>query len=399
MALLRVLYLQPATDFGGAERQATYLIAGLPRWGIEVVPVVGPGRQILDELKRLGVDTVHHVRFPGDETAPRSRLQRAALVSHYVRTFFRMSRELRELVRESRCDLVFGSRAFSWVTGGRVGTELGVPVVWRAGTLFDHPVQPPWLRLSARLWPPRAIVCTSNAVRAELARHVTAPMFVVYNGVDTARFSPVVDRGAARAALGLDPAAPVVALAARLAPEKGMDLLLDACRALRAEIPRVQVVIAGDSRWRARFDRACRAAGLDGTVRRLAFVPAIERVYAAADVVVCTSRTEGCPNALLEAMAMGRAVVATAVGGTNELVRDGVDGRLVTPGDPAAFAACLAGLLRSPARRGELGRAALATVRRRFALDVQLGALARILLWAAGRPEPVERVAPCANVG
>jgi len=399
VALLRVLYMQPATDFGGAERQATYLIAGLPRHGIEVVPVVGPGRQILDELERLGVRAIRPVHFPADETAPRSQLQRAALISHYVRTFFRMSRELREMLQRDRCDLVFGSRPFSWVVGGRVGTALGVPVVWRAGTLFDHLVQPPWLRLSARLWPPRAIVCTSNAVRAQLAKHVSAPMFVVHNGVDTARFSPAVDRSAARAALALDASAPVVALAARLSPEKGIDLLIDVCRALRAEIPRIQVVVAGDSRWRGRFDGACRAAGLDGTVRRLAFVPEVEQVYAAADVVLSTSRTEGCPNTLLEAMAMGRAVVATAVDGTNELLRDGVDGLLVTPGDSRGFAARVAELLRSPARMNELGRAALATVRRRFALDVQLAALAQILLDAAGRSVPVERESSCANVG
>jgi glycosyltransferase involved in cell wall biosynthesis len=393
VALLRVLYTQPAADFGGAERQATYLIAGLPRHGIEVVPVVGPGRRIVEELERLGARAIHHAGFPSDESAPRSRLQRAALISHYVRAFFRMSREFAEVLRQNPCDLIFGSRPFSWVVGGRVGTGLGVPVVWRAGTLFDHSVQPPWLRLSARLWPPRAIVCTSNAVRAELAKHVSAPMFVVHNGVDTARFSPAVDRAAARAALALDAGVPVVALAARLSPEKGIDMLLDVCRALRAEVPRIQVLVAGDSRWRGRFDGACRAAGLDATVRRLAFVPEVERVYAAADVVLSTSQTEGCPNVLLEAMAMGRAVVATAVDGTNEILRDGVDGLLVAPGDARGFATRVAELLRSPGRRSELGRAALATVRRRFALDVQIATLAQILLDVAGRRVVVEPLA------
>jgi glycosyltransferase involved in cell wall biosynthesis len=385
VARLRILYTQPATDFGGAERQATYLIAGLPRYGIDVVPVVGPGRLIVEELERLGTRAIHHPGFPSDATAPRSSLQRAALISHYVRAFFRMSHELAAILRRHPCDLVFGSRPFSWVVGGRVGTALGVPVVWRAGTLFDHSVQPPWLRLSARLWPPRAIVCTSNAVRAALAEHVTAPMFVLHNGVDTARFSPALDAAAARAALGLDARAPVVALAGRLSPEKGLDLLLDVCRALRAQLPRVQVLVAGDSHWRGRFDRAVAGAQLEGTVRRLAFVPAVERVYAAADVVISTSHTEGCPNTLLEAMAMGRAVVATAVDGTREIVRDGSDGLLVAPGDAAALAARVAELLRSPARRGELGRAALSTVRRRFTLDAQLAALAQILLDVAGR--------------
>lgn len=385
MAALRVLYLHPAVDFGGAERQATYLMAGLPRHDIDVVPLVGPGRLLVDELARLGVRALHHDGLPSDEQAPRTQLERARLVAHWVRSFFRMSDALAELLRRERCDVVFASRPFSWVVGGRVGTALGVPVVWRAGTLFNHSVQPPWLRLSARLWPPRSIVCTSEAVRRALARHVSAPFFVLHNGVDTRRFSPHVERAAARAALGLDGDAPVVAVAARLSPEKGMSFLIDVCRSLRARVPAAQVLLAGDGRWRAQFDAACRAAGLDGTVRRLGFVDAVERVYAAADVVMSTSDTEGCPNALLEAMAMARPVVATAVDGTVEIVDDGVDGVLEWPGDPEVFATRVAELLQSPARRGELGRAALAAVRRRFALDGQVARLAQILYDAAGR--------------
>src|SRR5258706_4161455 len=110
-----------------------------------------------------------------------------------------MSGDLERLLSRHTCDLVFASRPFSWVVGGRVGSWLGLRVVWRAGTLFTHFLQPPWLRLSARLWPPRAVVCTSGAVQKQLARHVTAPLVVLHNGVDTARFSPAVDRAAARA--------------------------------------------------------------------------------------------------------------------------------------------------------------------------------------------------------
>lgn len=389
MDRLRVLYMQPAVDFGGAERQATYLMAGLPRHDIEVLPLVGPGRAIVDELERIGVRAVHHAGMPWDAAAPRTQLQRAALVSHWVRAFFRMSRELDGILRQQPCDVIFASRPFSWVVGGRIGTRLAIPVVWRAGTLFNHAAQPPWLELCARLWPPHSIVCTSNAVRTELARHVLAPMSVVHNGVDTRRFSARVDRSAARASFGLGAGVPVVALAARLSPEKGISFLIDVCQLLRAQVPTVQVLVAGDGNWRSRFDDVCRQAGLGDTVRRLGFVPDVERVYAAADVVLSTSETEGCPNALLEAMAMGRAVVATAVDGTTELIRDGVDGMLAWSASPATFAARVAELLESPSRRSEVAQAARRTVRRRFALDVQIARLAQILRHAAGRREPL----------
>jgi glycosyltransferase involved in cell wall biosynthesis len=393
MPRLRVLYMQPAVDFGGAERQATYLMAGLPRHDIEVSPLVGPGRAIVDELERLGVRALHHAGLPWDDQAPRSPLQRARLVSHWVRAFFHMSSELDAILRRMRCDVVFASRPFSWVVGGRIGTRLAIPVVWRAGTLFNHAAQKPWLKVSQRLWPPHSIVCTSNAVRDELARYVRAPMYVVHNGVDTRRFSAHVDRAAARASLGLGPWEQAVAVAARLSPEKGISFLVDVCRELRAQVPGVQVLVAGDGKWGPHFDVACRQAGLDGTVRRLSFVPDIERVYAAADVVLSTSETEGCPNALLEAMAMGRPVVATAVDGTKELIRDRIDGLLAWTGSPEGFATRVAELLASPARRSELGLAAQATVRRRFALDVQIARVAQILYEAAGRERVVESMA------
>lgn len=393
MARLRVLYMQPAVELGGAERQAAYAMARLPRYDVELLPLVGPGRALVDELERIGVRAVHHRGFPWDDLAPRSVRQRAGLVARWVGAFFRMSRALDGILRRQPCDVVLASRPFSWVVGGRIGTRLAIPVVWRAGTLFNHASQPPWLQLSARLWPPHSVICTSNAVRAELATHVRAPMFIVHNGVDTRRFSPQVDRAAARASLGIGARVPLAVVAGRLSPEKGLSFLVDVCQALRAELPGVRVLVAGDGNWRSHFAAACRDARLDETVRRLGFVPDVERVYAAADVVLSTSQTEGCPNALLEAMAMGRAVVATAVDGTTELIRDGVDGVLVWPGSPAIFARHVAELLTSPARRRELGQAALARVRRRFTLDGQIARLAQILYAAAGRDPLVESLA------
>jgi glycosyltransferase involved in cell wall biosynthesis len=380
--MLRVLYLQPAASFGGAERQAAQTMGLLPRFGVEVLPVVGPGREILAFLEDAAVgDWIHRPDLPFDRTGPRGWRAKAALGSDYVAAFFRLRGDLTVEARRRGCRLIFASRPFAWTVGGAVGARLDAPVVWRAGTRFGHWAHAPSLRLLARLHPPSAVVYTSEAVRRGLSPVVGAPSMVLHNGVDTARFSPGRAVKTLRGELGLD-GGPVVALATRIAPEKGTALLVEVCRLLARRLSSVRVLIAGDSGWRPHLAQAIARAGLDGTVRLLGFVREVERVYATADVVLSTSIDEGCPNALLEAMAMGRAVVATAVGGTVELIRDGVEGMLV-PTDGAAITDALAGLLSSAPRRARLGEAAAERVRRQFAVERQVERLATLLLRTA----------------
>lgn len=395
---LRVLYLQPAASFGGAERQAAQNIHLLPRFGVDVLPVVGPGRQIIEFLEAAGVERyVFMGGLPDDPKAPRGPSAQAWLVGAYVRDFFRARTLLADEVRRARPDVILASRPFAWVIAGMVGRALGVPVVWRAGTQFEHWSQPPLLSLLSRLWPPRAAIYTSESIRRALADTVRAEPFVVHNGVDTERFSPA--RRAVvtplRDELGLAPGAPVVGFVGRLSPEKGLGLLVEGCARLVARRPDVRVVIAGDSAWRGRFEQRLAAAGLTRAVRLAGFILEIERVYATADVVISTSEAEGCPNALLEAMAMGRPVVATEVGGTAEVVRDGVDGLLVPPGDAEALASRVDALLGAAAWREAMGERAARHVADHFSLEAQVGRLAEVLHWAGSRPTRIpSEIAP-----
>jgi glycosyltransferase involved in cell wall biosynthesis len=260
--------------------------------------------------------------------------------------------------------------------------SLGLPSVWRVGTHFEHWVQPPLLSSFARVWHPRAIVCTSSAILGAVGRTIGAPGFVVHNGVDTERFSSARRIAPMRAELGIPEAAPVLAFVGRIAPEKGPELLVDAFANVASRLPELRLIVAGDSAWRSRLETALAARGLFGRARLLGFVRDVERVYATADVVVSTSQAEGCPNAVLEAMAMGRAVVATRVGGTAEIVRDGVDGRLVPRGDATACADAVMELVCDEAERRRLGSAAAARVAERFSLDGQVARLAAVIRWA-----------------
>lgn len=159
------------------------------------------------------------------------------------------------------------------------------------------------------------------------------------NGVAVPEVPPAVDR----AALGLPPG-PLVACVAQFSPEKGHKDLVEAWVRVRQAIPGAVLALVGDGPLRAEVEDKAHRMGLRDSVSCLGFKHPVAP-YLAADVVVLPSRTEGMPNALLEAMALGKPIVATAVGGVAELVEHGDSGWLGDPGDAAALASGLCALL------------------------------------------------------
>ena len=161
-----------------------------------------------------------------------------------------------------------------------------------------------------------------------------------------------------RAELGLD--GNVVVFAGRLGPQKAVGVLV---RALR-DVPDVSLVVAGDGPERAGLEREVRDLELDGRVSFLGAVPR-ERVlglFHAADASVLPSAWENFPHTVVEALAVGCPVIATAVGGVPEVVRDGENGLLVEPGDPHALGAAIARYFADGELRGRLASAAPGSV-------------------------------------
>jgi glycosyltransferase involved in cell wall biosynthesis len=162
-----------------------------------------------------------------------------------------------------------------------------------------------------------------------------------------------------RAGLGVAASAFLVVAVARLSEQKGLDVLL---RAL-PEVEHVDLAVAGDGPDRAALAELAASLGVDARVRFLGRRADVAALLAAADAFVLPSRREGQPLALLEAMAAGRPIVATAVPGVDELVEDGATALLVPPDDPAALAGALCRLRDDPSLRLSLGRAAAAAAR------------------------------------
>jgi glycosyltransferase involved in cell wall biosynthesis len=164
-------------------------------------------------------------------------------------------------------------------------------------------------------------------------------------------------RGELRAELQLGDA-PLVGIVARLVPIKAHEVFLAAAVRVRAARPATRFLIVGDGELRAAMEQRVAALGLGDAVRFLGWRADLDRLYADLDVVVLTSRNEGSPVALIEAMAAGRPVVATAVGGVPEVVRDRISGHLVPARRPDAMAQAICEVLADPAGARLLGLAA-----------------------------------------
>jgi glycosyltransferase involved in cell wall biosynthesis len=227
------------------------------------------------------------------------------------------------------------------------------------------------LRLRATVARADAFVAISGPIHAEL-REAGVPeerILTIPNGVDLDRFRPADpdERAALRRALGLPPG-PLVVYTGRLAPEKGVDLLLAAWPGVIAQLPAARLWLLGEGAERARLEEAARRTGIADSVTLPGSAADVAPFVRAADAAVLPSRTEGMPVALLEAMACGVPAVATAVGGSVEVLRDGVTGRLVPPERPDALAEGLLEALREPAAR-ERARVARDEVTARYGLD------------------------------
>jgi sugar transferase (PEP-CTERM/EpsH1 system associated) len=180
---------------------------------------------------------------------------------------------------------------------------------------------------------------------------------VIRNGVDLSRFA-AVDRVEARRALGLGDGVLAIGTAGRLVPVKDQTSLISALADLASRGVRFVGVIAGDGPLRQELEAHASALGIADRVTFLGHRADVERVYAALDIFVLPSVSEGLSNTILEAMASGLPVVATRVGGADELIDEGVTGLLVPASARDALSNAIEVLVRDEPRRLAMGRAA-----------------------------------------
>ena len=276
---------------------------------------------------------------------------------------------LRRLMRERGVSLVHThSSVDSWL-GGIAAKSLGLPVV------RSRHVSIPIRRRRALVYRlADRIITSGEGVRAMVIGAGITPERVVAisAGVDSARFHPGVSGKAVRDELGLG-AAPMVGLVANVRGSKGHNVFLDAARAVLTAAPETRFLIVGDGVGFDDVKGRVRQLGLEACVRLTGFRRDIPEVMAALDVLALPSiRSEAIPQVIPQALAVGTPVVASTVGGSPELIRDGENGRLVPPADAPALADAILTLLREPERARAMARAGQVMVQARYTIDATM---------------------------
>ena len=348
-ASLRVALLTSANGWRGSGASYAKLARGLGERG-HVAHLVTASARLTPRLAAMGLPVTE---IPGRNTGPRE-----------VRALLRVLRSVGAdaVVADTPRDV----RLAAWATLARRAR-----IVYR----YNLNYRPPRNDLMDRAYLRRVSACVyqsryirDDAARAPWLRRI--PAYLIPNGYDLERYAPRPEEGRAfRERYGIAGSAPVVLTSAKLTRHKGHEVAIAALARLHSAGVPVVYLVCGDGGREEELRTLARSTGLPAVFTGLLEPVELVAALAAADVVVHPSLHEIFPNAVGEAMACGRAVVAADAGGTPELVgREGA-GVLVPPGDAEALAAAVRGLLDAPERRRLLGEAA----RRRIEAEFPLG--------------------------
>lgn len=276
--------------------------------------------------------------------------------------------KLRRLIAERRIDIVhahdYKTNLLTLLLGRASGVKpLSTAHGWTGHSLKERKLYYPADKKILGKFP--RLIAVSSEIGQELVRHGARPESVttVLNGIDHQQF--IRQRGREREireSLGLSPRHVVLGAVGRLEPQKRFDILLDTFARLHRRRPETRLVIAGDGSLMEGLKTHRAALGLDDGVILLGHVANVVPVHHAFDLFVQSSEYEGTPNAVLEAMAMESPVVATAAGGTAELVEHNVHGRIVPVHDGERLYQAIDDALSQPDRTREMTRRARARV-------------------------------------
>ena len=274
----------------------------------------------------------------------------------------------RETSRE-QIDLVHAHEVIPTIVAALLVRPPAAPIVFHRHHTYSSPRHAVVSRVAARL--SDHTLCVSQAAAQAAERDDRTPrerILVAHNGVDAPAEVSSTELADLRRRLNIQLGSPVITCVGRMRPEKGHHLAIQMLSRIKERFGNAHLVLVGDGPSREELEGL---SSLEPTIHFVGHQTNVAPWLRLADVILLPSLREAFPLTVLEAMAAGRAVVATHVGGVPELI-DGANGMLVGPGDPDALAEGVSQLLEDPARRSVLAQAAYETYVRNFTVDAMV---------------------------
>lgn len=352
---MKVLHVEGGRHLYGGALQVAFLLRGLRERGVACVLACPVGSAIAQAAAAHA--TVRELAIGGDADI--------GLVGR-----------LAALIRAEAPDLVhLHSRRGVDLWGALAARRAGVPAV--LSRRVDNPERAWWARWKyGRV---ARVITISDGIRQVLLAEGVPPEHVdcVRSAVDTDAYRPrdptqVGEVAWFRREFDLADDAPTVAMAAQFIPRKGHRTLIDALPAVLAAVPRTRVLLFGQGPEQPALRALVAQRGLDAVVRFAGFRDDLARVLPQVDVVAHPAEMEGLGVALLQAAACGVPIVAGRAGGIPEIVRPGLNGELIEPGDAPALARHLVRLLSDAGLRSRYGAAGRTLVEREFSIDAMV---------------------------
>jgi glycosyltransferase involved in cell wall biosynthesis len=359
---MKVLHVEMGRHLYGGARQVAYLLNGLSRFPGEHVLVCSEGAEIVGAVQNPAIG-IRPLPFRGDAD-------------------LRLIGRLRRLIRSEKPDVLHIHSRRGDLLAALAGRLEKIPMIH--SRRVDNP--PRWVDTRVKFPLFEIIVTISEGIRDVLigAGVPTDRVVCVPSVVDTGRYRPGCDKAWFRSEFGLTESETAIGVIAQLIPRKGHAVLFDALPTVLSRHPNTRVLLFGQGPMEAELRTSVRAHGLEDAVAFAGYRNDMARVIPCLDLVVHPAWMEGLGVSLLEAAASGVPIVATRAGGIPEIVKDGINGRLIEPGDSATLASALAELLDDSERRREMGQAGRRLVLDRFSAEAMVEGNYRVYRQVAG---------------
>ncbi|MBI3949806.1 MAG: glycosyltransferase family 4 protein [Acidobacteria bacterium] len=376
--MIKILYLNPSSQLGGAEWVLHDLVTHLDRTRfapLVILPKEGP---LAERLRAAGVEVRLVNAFEpllglGRYSRPIDYARAVPALFHLIRGVLRIKR----MIEDERIAVVHAHGIKMHFLVCALAVWVNARIIWH---LHDFISRRKFYRLFLLLADvcPSLIIVNSRAVAADL--EAVRNVVVVHNGVDVGRFSPSEMENRKDGCFH-------IGIIGILAPWKGHEVFLQAARRVSQQMSRVRFWIVGDEiydtdghqGYRRQLEQWVSAQGFQDQIQFTGFRPDVARVMSALDVVVhASTEPEPFGRILIEAMACGKPVIAANAGGVPEIVQHGINGFLTTPGDADQLAEAIFQLLNDESARRRLGAAGRQRVEQHFSLMQQVGQIETI---------------------